>query len=189
MAHRRRLTAVARRSQPPIALPDAVRAVARGLSAGLPLEAAFRRAADALDDPTAAVMRECAAALEAGEPIASALAPLCAAPGGAIAAGAIELHGILGGDVVRSLSAIAESLADRERLRLEARAATAQARVAARIVPLAPVASLALLLVLAPGAARAILLQQAGQVMLLAAAGLAAIALLLLRRIARSAGL
>lgn len=104
-------------------------------------------------------------------------------------AGAIELHQELGGDLVASLMGLAEGLADRERLRLEARAATAQARIAARIVPLAPVASLVMLLAIAPGAAHALLASAPGLLIIGAAGAMTALAVVLLRRIAAGAGL
>ena len=81
------------------------------------------------------------------------------------------------------------SLADRERLRLEARAATAQARMAARIVPLAPVAALLMLLVLSPSAAGTLVASGAGLAILGVSAALTLLALVALRRIARGAGL
>ncbi len=104
-------------------------------------------------------------------------------------AGAIELHQELGGDLVTALLGLAEGLADRERLRLEARALTTQARFAARIVPLAPLGAFAMLAVLAPSSAGALLGEPVGLALLGIAASLTLLALVLLRRIARGAGL
>jgi Flp pilus assembly protein TadB len=103
--------------------------------------------------------------------------------------GTIELHQELGGDLVASLAAVAEGLADRERLRLEAEVATAQARLAARIVPLAPVVSLGFLGALAPSALAALFTTAPGLAILGVSAGLTCVALFLLRRIARAVGL
>ncbi|MFM9123830.1 MAG: hypothetical protein ACKOSO_01320, partial [Actinomycetota bacterium] len=110
-------------------------------------------------------------------------------PGGRAVGGAIERHADLGGDLVASLFAVAEGLADRERLRLEARAQTAQARIAARAIPLAPLASLALLGVLAPSALGALVTTAPGLAVLAVAGGLTLVALVLLRRIAAGVGL
>ena len=55
------------RDRPAASLPDAARAIARGLSAGLPLADAFARGSEAVDACTAAVLRDCAAALDAGD--------------------------------------------------------------------------------------------------------------------------
>jgi tight adherence protein B len=166
-------------------LPDVARVLARGTSAGLPLSDALARGADALDGELAIAMRRAAADLRAGHPTRAALRPLEQRPGGVLLVGAIELHHELGGDLVASLAGIAEG----ERLRLEARAATAQARIAARIVPLAPLGSLLMLAVVAPGAAAALLTAPAGLAIVGIAATVTAVAMVLLRRIAQGAGL
>ncbi len=170
-------------------LPEIARALARGCAAGLPVPEAVARAAAAVDDASAALLGACAARLDAGEPVRAALEPLAERDGGIAIVGAVELHAELGGDLVASLFAIGEGLADRERLRLEARAATAQARIAARAIPLAPVASLGLLGVLAPSALEALVTTRAGLAVLGAAGLMTAVALVLLRRIAAGAGL
>lgn len=170
-------------------LPEIARALARCCAAGLPIADAFDRAADAVDEAAVEMLRTCAARLRSGDATLSALAPLLAVPGGSVLVGTIELHQELGGDLVASLAAVAEGLADRERLRLEAEVATAQARLAARIVPLAPVVSLAMLGVLAPASLATLFTTGPGIAILGVAAGLTGIALLLLRRIARAVGL
>lgn len=170
-------------------LPEVARALARGTAAGLPLGDAFFRGADAVDGEGGAAMRRCADELRAGHPTSVALQSLEVFPGGRMLVAAIDLHQELGGDLVASLMGLAEGLADRERLRLEARAATAQARIAARIVPLAPFGSLVMLLVVAPGSARVLLGSAAGLALIGVAGTITALAIVLLRRIARSAGL
>lgn len=170
-------------------LPEISRALARGCAAGLPVPEAVARAQAAVDDASARLLADCAARLAAGDPTRVALAPLAERPGGMAVVGAIELHADLGGDLVASLFAVAEGLADRERLRLEARAQTAQARIAARAIPLAPLASLALLGVLAPSALGALVTTAPGLAVLAVAGGLTLVALVLLRRIAAGVGL
>ena len=171
------------------AMPDIARAVARGLAAGLPLSEAFRRGGDTVDAASADVMRDCARGLDGGEPLPSALTALRACDGGPLVAAAIDLHHELGGDLVAALSGIAEGLSDRERLRLEAQAATAQARVASRIVPLAPVVAVLMLFVLSPAAARSLVGSGAGIAILGVSAALTLVALAALQRIARGAGI
>ena len=83
-------------------------------------------------------------------PPATALAPLQEASGGALVAGAVVLHEELGGDLARGLHALADGLADRARLEGELRAVTAQARLAARLVPIVPVAAAGMLAVASP---------------------------------------
>ena len=170
-------------------LPEIARSLARGCAAGLPVPEAVARAQAALDDASALLLAECAARLAAGDPTRAALDPIAVRPGGMAIVGAIELHAELGGDLVASLFAVAEGLADRERLRLEARAQTAQARIAARAIPLAPLASLGLLGVLAPTALTALLTTGLGLGVLGVAGGLTLVALVLLRRIAAGVGL
>ena len=170
-------------------LPEVARALARCCAAGLPIADAFERAADAVDEVIVDLLRTCAAGLRSGVTTRSALAPLLSIPGGSVLVGTIELHQELGGDLVVSLAAVAEGLADRERLRLEAEVATAQARLAARIVPLAPVVSMGFLGVLAPAALGALFTTGPGLVLLGVAAGMTGLALVMLRRIARSVGL
>jgi tight adherence protein B len=170
-------------------LPDVARALARGTAAGLPLAEALYRGADAVDGIGGDTMRRCAEELRAGHPTRVALSSLETLEGGRLLVGAIELHQELGGDLVASLSGLAEGLADRERLRLEAQAATAQARIAARIVPLAPLASLVMLVAIAPASAHALLASAPGLMIIGVSATLTGLAVVVLRRIARSAGL
>ncbi|MGA0123093.1 MAG: type II secretion system F family protein [Gaiellales bacterium] len=177
-----------RRTAPAPDLPEIARALARGCAAGLPVPEALTRAAASVDDGSALLLDACAARLAAGEPVGMALAPMAAYPGGIAIVGAVELHAELGGDLVASLFAVGEALADRERLRLEARAAPAQARIATRALPLAPVASLGLLGVLAPAALQALVTTRPGLTLLTVAAFLTGVAVVLLRRIATGAG-
>ncbi len=185
----RRLRRATAAPTPATGLPDVARALARGVSAGLPLVDALARGADAMEGALAETMRACAAELRAGHPTRASLQPLESLAGGAMLVGAIELHQELGGDLVASLNGIAEGLADRERLQLEARAATAQARIAARIVPLAPLASLLMLVALAPASADVLLRSAPGLALIGIAGAMTGVAMLLLRRIAARAGL
>jgi Flp pilus assembly protein TadB len=169
------------------ALPDVARALSRALAAGLPFDAAYARAADALPDEAAAVLREAARRARGGAPPAEALGALAAVEGGALVVGAVALAADLGGDVVRALAALGDGLAERERLRTEVAVATAQAAFTARIVPLVPFAAAAALWLTAPDAAAGLVASPAGEVLLAISAGMTALALWLLRRIARGA--
>lgn len=179
---RRRTDAALARS-----LPEIARAIARGSAAGLPLAGAVARAAEAVEPEAAEPLAEIAADLAAGVPVGAACDRLREVPGGSLVVGAILLHGELGGDLVRSLAAIAEGVAERERLQAELRAATAQARIAARAVPLAPLASLAMLGALAPEALVALFTTRAGLALIAVAALAVGVSHLLVRRIARAA--
>lgn len=182
-----RLRAARERRALAAALPDVARALSRALAVGLPFDEAYARAADALPDEAAAVLREASRRARAGVPPAAALGALEAVEGGGLVVGAVALAADLGGDVVRALAALGDGLAERERLRTEVAVATAQAAFTARIVPLVPFAAAAALWLTAPDAATLLVASPAGQLLIAASAGMTALALWLLRRIARGA--
>jgi tight adherence protein B len=137
---RRRTTVV-----PDGELPTIARALARALAAGLPVAPALRRAADAVDERSAAALERAAQRIVAGEEPEAALLELGDGAPARLLRAAIAVNVELGGDLVHALEALAEGLADRERLRGELEVATAQSRMTARIVPGVPLASLAML--------------------------------------------
>jgi Flp pilus assembly protein TadB len=182
-----RLRAARERRALAAALPDVARALSRALAVGLPFDAAYARAADALPDEAAGVLREASRRARTGVPPAAALAALEAVEGGGLVVGAVALAADLGGDVVRALAALGDGLAERERLRTEVAVATAQAAFTARIVPLVPFAAAGALWLTAPDAAALLVASPAGQLLIAASAGMTVLALWLLRRIARGA--
>jgi len=165
-------------------LPEAARALSRAYAAGLPFPTACSRAADSLEEPAAALLRQAAIDAERGRAPADALAPLAAASGGALVRGAVAINAELGGDLVRALDALADGLDDRERLRGEIAVATAQARFAARIVPAVPPLALLMLGALSPAAVTPLVTTLAGQALVAVSLLLDLAAVLLLRRIA-----
>lgn len=179
-----------RRAQRALAaqLPDVARSLARGVAAGLPFDETCSRASAALEEPAAALLAAIAGELRAGVPATTALAPLGAASGGALVAGAVVLHEELGGDLARGLHALADGLADRARLEGELRAVTAQARLAARLVPLVPVAAAGMLAVASPASVEPLLGTAAGMAVLAASGSLTGLGLVLVRRIMAGAG-
>jgi tight adherence protein B len=178
---------VSRRPEPFAAaqLPDAVRAVARALAAGLPLPVACERAADALPAAPATALRRSGRLLANGCPAGEAFAWTADVEGGHLLAGAIDLHAELGGDLVATLALMAGALADRERLRGEVEIATAQARFAARVVPLVPLVALAVTAALDPVAMRPLIATRLGLGILILAGTLDLAGTGILRRMAR----
>jgi tight adherence protein B len=168
-----------------VQLSDTARAIARSYAAGLPFGTACRRAADSLDDPAASILRAAGLEAERGRVPADTLYALADAPGGGLIRGAIAVNAELGGDLVRSLEALAEGLDDRERLRGEIAVATAQARFASRVVPAVPLLALGLLGALSPAAVLPLLTTTPGRLLIVVSALLDGAAILLLRRIAR----
>ena len=188
-AHLARLGGRDRRRRDELAcqLPETARALARAFAAGLPLDLAAERAADAVGEPAAGLLRRAAADLRAGARPLEALAPLSAAPGGALIAAAVDLNAQLGGDLVAALHALGDGLADRERLRGELDAATAQARFAGRVVPLVPLGAIAFLRLVSPASVDPLLTTPLGLAACAGSASLTLAALLLMRRITRAA--
>ena len=146
IAARRRLRPAALPAVVPDAdLPTIARALARELAAGLPVGPALRRAAAAVDDSGAAALHRAAHRIEAGEEPDAALAELGSGAAARLLTAAVAINVELGGDLVEALEALAEGLADRDRLRGELEVATTQSRMTARIVPAVPAVSLAML--------------------------------------------
>ncbi len=185
LAERRRAPARRTRARLAAQMPDAARAIARAYAAGLPFPTACRRAADSLEEPAAEALRAAAAEAESGRAHADALLPLAAAPGGELIRGAVAVNAELGGDLVRALDALAEGLDDRERLRGEIAVATAQARFAARVVPMVPPLALLMLGALSPAAVAPLATTVPGRALVGVSVVLDVAAMLLLRRIAR----
>jgi tight adherence protein B len=170
-----------------VQLPDIARALARGVAAGLPLAEACVRAAAALDPPASSVLARVAVDLAAGARPEQALAPLAVVPGAGLLRGAVVLHDELGGDLAHGLHALADGLADRARLDGELRAVTAQARLAARLVPGVPVATAAMLAAASPASLRPLLGTAPGLAVVGVSGALTGVGLLLVRRIMASA--
>ena len=122
-----------------------------------------------------------------GEDIATALA---AALGqrARFAAAAISLQLRAGGDLPALLRSLARRLDERRGVNAEIRALTAQARLSARVVPLLPVAGLALAALLDAGAVRLLLTTAPGLAIVAVGAVLDLVGLLAIRAIARGIG-
>jgi tight adherence protein B len=167
-------------------LPDALRRVAAELGAGRSAESALVAAATvggAAGDAFALAGRRAAG----GEEIATALA---AALGqrARFAAAAVSLQLRAGGDLPALLRSLARRLDERRGVNAEIRALTAQARLSARVVPLLPVAGLALAALLDAGAVRLLLSTAPGLAIVAVAAVLDLAGLLAIRAIARGIG-
>jgi Flp pilus assembly protein TadB len=170
----------------PSDLADLARALARGLGAGLPLPAACLRGADGLSPGAATALRRSGRLLAAGADPADAFGWTAGVAGGRVLLGAIAVHAELGGDLVATLSLAADALSERERLRGEVEVATAQARFAARVVPVIPLGALAMAAVLDPAALRPLAATTAGVALVGTAVILDLTGAALLRRMARS---
>ena len=167
-------------------LPDALRRVAAELGAGRTAGSALVAAAGgggAAGQAFALAGRRAAG----GEEIAAALAGALGQRA-RFAAAAISLQLRAGGDLPALLRSLASRLDERRGVNAEIRALTAQARLSARVVPLLPIAGLALAAVLDAGAVRLLLTTAPGLAIVAVAAVLDLAGLLAIRTIARGIG-
>ncbi len=168
----------------------AARAIAAALSSGRSLSAAIGSAANegAVAEQTRAALGEVAASIAIGLSPDDALEAMrlrCGeGPWEAIIA-AIQLQRRSGGDLARLLRELAGDLDSIGRALREARAASAQARLTARIVLAMPLVGALIFGLLAPGALAAIFSLALPRALLLLAAVLQVVAVLAVRRVAR----
>jgi len=167
-------------------LPDALRRVAAELGAGRTADRALVAAGTA-GGATGEAFAFAGRRAAAGEDIATALA---AALGqrARFAAAAISLQLRAGGDLPALLRSLARRLDERRGVNAEIRALTAQARLSARVVPLLPVAGLAVAALLDAGAVRLLLTTAPGLAIVAVGAALDLVGLLAIRAIARGIG-
>ena len=156
-----------------LALPRIATATADALAAGRSVRAALDGSAASLDGPAAAEMSRVRADLDLGEPLDRALAGLrerIRSPRVDALCAALLSQRIAGGDLVLLLRRHAEVAAARERVRADARSATAQARFTGALVAAMPLGAALLVELLAPGFVGG-LLASGPSLALLAAAG------------------
>ena len=136
-------------------LPDALRRVAAELGAGRTADRALLAAGNAhgaAGEAFALAGRRAAGGEDIGTALAAALGQRAS-----FAAAAVSLQLRAGGDLPALLRSLARRLDERSGVNAEIRALTAQARLSARVVPLLPVAGLALAALLDAGAVRLLL--------------------------------
>ncbi|CAB4926790.1 unannotated protein [freshwater metagenome] len=170
--------------------PAAARALADAYAAGHALGGALDVAASdgALAARTRELLRESVAAREAGATLDVALAGLVARSGPGAWAGIVALLLLqreTGGDLVRLLRELAEDLEHGARVEAEARSASAQARLTARIVVALPALGAAIALLAAPSIASAVISRPGPRGLLITAVVLQCLALVAVRRLAR----
>lgn len=166
----------------------ALLALADALAGGHGLAGALAVAArdGALTRPARHALASAAGAVDLGAPVADALGLLRAHAGPGtwdVAVAAMLVQREAGGDLATLLRSLAEGAERTARDAAEARAASTQARLTARIVLGLPILAGAMLVLAAPGAAAAMVSEPLPAALLAAAAGLQAVALLAVRRI------
>ena len=129
------------------ALPDAVDAIAAAVGAGRSVHDGLTLAAAAAPPRLAVELRTVVARTDRGMAVAESLdrwSGTTAVPGAALVAAAVGLAGDTGGDVAAALGGVADTLRERRALAREIRALSAQARLSAGVIAVAPVGFAAL---------------------------------------------
>jgi tight adherence protein B len=132
---------VVRRRRVDVGLPEAVDAVAAAVAAGRSVVDGLELAAAASPSALSAELHSVVAAVGRGLPVAVAVerwAATSAIEGAGLVAAAVGLAGDAGGDVERALLGVAATLRERRALGREIRALSAQARISATTIAVAP---------------------------------------------------
>lgn len=123
-------------------LPDALDAIARSLRSGASLPQAIGETARASRGEVGRDLTEVSAAVDRGEPLAAALhawGEMRATAGVRLASAAIALGAESGGAAARAIDGVANTLRTNLAIAGEVRALSAQARLSALVIVLAPV--------------------------------------------------
>lgn len=182
-ARRRRYAGAVRRGASAAAL-----AIASALGAGKSVRGALADAARDLDGPAGHELRRAVRALELGEPTEAVLERVRRTAGGGpwdTLTAAIMLQRDAGGDLGGLLRGLAASLDAAERAEDDARAATAQSRLTARLVAGLPLTAALLAELASPGFVRGLLADPLSALLTLAAAALQLASIVAIRRLAR----
>jgi len=171
-------------------VPVLARALADALSGGHSLGGALAQAASGGGVPGAAgvELRTLVGELELGRPTPVALEAWrrrLAAPGTDVLVAAMLLQRESGGDLAGLLRELAGDLEEGRRATADARTATAQARLTARLVAGLPVVAAVLAELVSPGTTRALIAEPLPQIMAVAALVLVGAALIAVRHLAR----
>lgn len=171
-------------------VPVTARALADALSGGHSLRGAIGQAASSgsVGGAAGGELRTLARELELGRPTAAALEDWrarAASPGIDVLVAAMLLQQESGGDLAGLLRDLAADLEEGRRATADARTATAQARLTARLVAGLPAAAIALTELASPGTVGAVLAQPLPQIMAATAVLLIGVALVAVRRLAQ----
>jgi tight adherence protein B len=172
------------------ALPDAVEAMARSLRSGATLPQALEEVAGTTSGPLGEQLGAVCVAAAAGEPLVVALdewARCAATPSVGLVAAAVALSAETGGAAARALDGVAATVRANNAVLGELRAQSSQARLSALVIALAPVAFMALSLLMDRGTADFLLGTPIGFACLVSGLGLDALAAWWMQRITLAA--
>jgi tight adherence protein B len=173
------------------ALPETLEAMARSLRSGSSLRVAITEVSASTPAPLGEGLAELADAAGRGRPLTAAIERWSStAPGDGVplAAAALGLAAELGGAAARSLDGVAGTLRDRNGVRREVRALSAQARASAVVISTAPIAFLAVVALADPSAIAFLVGSPVGMACLASGLGLDFAGAWWMRRIVARAG-
>ncbi len=169
-------------------LPEAARVMSNASSAGLSLPRAIEMAAAEVGEPTGDVLQRVIDELRLGQSVELALENLARrAPSREVAVlvATLVIQQRAGGDTVRALRDMAETLESRKDLRREVRTVMAGSLATGWIVAALGLVFLLLVNLLSPGVLREMAADPFGQLALLVGGGLYALGFVLVRRVTR----
>lgn len=148
------LLAARRRSTFAAELPDVLLLLAGTLRAGVPLTAALDAVATDAGGPVAPELRRVAGETALGRPLPEALAAVgrrMRSDEVAWVGMAVEIHQEAGGNLAEVLDTVARTVVERQRLRREVAALTAEGRISAVVLGVLPVGLAGVIAVVNPG--------------------------------------
>jgi tight adherence protein B len=170
--------------------PDAIDMIVRMLRAGLPVSAAIRNVAREAAPPMDSVFTSLADQIDIGIAFDEALAigsERIGLPDFRFFAAAVTLQRTTGGNLAATLEILGDIIRRRRVVRLKARAATAEVRISAYVLGVLPFIVIAGLLIVSPSYLNPLITDPRGNVILVVAAAMLAMAFLVMRHMTRSA--
>jgi len=166
------VVAARRRAAFAAALPDVLLLLAGTLRAGVPLTGALEAVATEAGGPVAPELRRVAGETALGRPLPEALAAVgrrMRSDEVAWVGMAVEIHQEAGGNLAEVLDTVARTIQQRQRLRREVAALTAEGRISAVVLGVLPVGLAAVIAVVNPGYLSPLVRTSTGTTLLVAA--------------------
>lgn len=167
-------------------LPEALTLISNSLKAGFGLLQSLNLAAEQLEDPIASYIGQTIHEMNVGSSVEEAFLSLSERAGNYdldLVVTAILVQRSVGGNLGEILDTVAATMRDRERIRGEISALTAQQMLTGIVIGLLPVAVGAMFLVVSPDYISVLFTESLGKMMLGAAVVMEAVGIMIIRRI------
>ena len=167
-------------------LPEALTLISNSLKAGFGLLQSLNLAAEQLEDPIASYVGQTIHEMNIGSSVEEAFLSLSERAGNYdldLVVTAILVQRSVGGNLGEILDTVAATMRDRERIRGEISALTAQQMLTGIVIGLLPVAVGAMFLVVSPDYISVLFTESMGKIMLGAAVVMEAVGIMIIRRI------